>query len=374
MKFSLSRFTELICELQRQKTFGYQYLFKLLEKYYGIEKILLVSESINENNLEREGKKKSIKYICRHIDYDCVRAFFIGTCEDPFCRTEPPGDLLKKGMISLEDILTKEELEQSEYHNFLQNIGAEGEVCMYLQKDGEYIASLSIFLNRWTLSENEREILKSTGKCISEMYVMDRKRMITKQKFFHEFFDGINIGAAILNQKMEIIDMNKTFSDFCKIIVSHGSIDTESVINNLKGNQSEKYYAQSVINHLGANIITRPEKIKIDCLLYNYRMYAKSVVFNGIFGRIHTATCVYLTEYKKICNPWVLDTLETLTPRELEILTMMAYGYDNHELEQKCCISLNTIKTHQRNIYQKFNVANRSELISKLYLINYRHK
>lgn len=374
MNFSLSRFTEFICELQSQKTFGYQSLFKLLEKYYGVEKILLVSGSVEENDPERKGKIKPVKYICRHIDYDCVRAFFAGTYKDPFCRAEPPEDLLKKGMVSLEDLLAEGETKPSEYCNFLQNIEAEGEVCMYLQKDGKYIAALSFFLNTQTLSENEWEILKSTGKCISEMYLVAQKKVITKQKFFHEFFDGINIGAAILNQKMEIIDMNKTFSDFCKIIVRHGSIDTESVMSNLKGKQNEKNYAQSVINHLGANIIMRPEKIKIDCLLYNYRVYAKSVVFNGIFGRIHTATCVYLTEYKKICNPWVLDTLETLTPRELEILTMMAYGYDNHEIEEKCCISLNTIKTHQRNIYQKFNVANRSELISKLYLMNYRHK
>ena len=70
----------------------------------------------------------------------------------------------------------------------------------------------------------------------------------------------------------------------------------------------------------------------------------------------------------------MLATLNTLTPREREILTMMAYGYDNREIEQRCFISPNTIKTHQRNIYQKFNVANKTELISKLYLMSYRHK
>lgn len=56
MNFSLSRFTEFICELQSQKTFGYQSLFKLLEKYYGVEKILLVSGSVEENDPERKEK------------------------------------------------------------------------------------------------------------------------------------------------------------------------------------------------------------------------------------------------------------------------------------------------------------------------------
>lgn len=52
---------------------------------------------------------------------------------------------MKKGMVSLEDLLAEGETKPSEYCNFLQNIEAEGEVCMYLQKDGKYIAALSFF-------------------------------------------------------------------------------------------------------------------------------------------------------------------------------------------------------------------------------------
>lgn len=371
MKFSLSDFTEFLCELQRQKAFSLQSVFKLLEKYYGISRLMLVKKATGTE--KRTSGDLPLQYICRNIDDTLVENLFTHAGADPFERIMPPGMFLKKELISFHERKEEGYEDGGEYEKFLKAAGAQDEVCLYLQRKGEYLAAFSVFLEQ-PLSEGEKDILIHTGKCVTEMYFTDQKNRATKKRFFHEFFDGVKIGAAILNQDMEIIDMNETFSDFCKIIVRHGSIDTDSVKASFQMNRREKNYAQSVINHLGANIITKPERIKIDCLLYNYRIYSKPVVFYERSGKLHTATCVYLTEYKKICNQWLIATIDTLTPREKEILTMMAYGYDNHEIEEKCFISQNTIKTHQRNIYQKFNVASRSELISKLYLMNYRHK
>lgn len=48
-----------------------------------------------------------------------------------------------------------------------------------------------------------------------------------------------------------------------------------------------------------------------------------------------------------------------LTPRETEILIMMAAGATNMEIAEKLCISIHTVKTHIYNIYQKINVPNR---------------
>ena len=374
MKFSLARFTEFICELQGQKTFCYQTLFKLLEKHFNITRIFLICSIAGEGKIKSQDTRQTVKYSCKNIEYSLIKAFFDHGCEDPFERISPTEYLLEKGMVSWRDIIVRTDKKWEDYEKLLEHINAKNEVCLYLQKDGEYIAALSIFPDGEELSLSDKEILKSIGRCITEAYVLDRKKMMTKRRFFHEFFDGVRIGAAILNQKLEVLDMNQTFSDFCKIIICHGPIEMDFAKNNLKNTEREKSYAQRVIDYLGENVIMRPERIKIDCLMYNYRMYSKPMVFSGVFGKIHTATCVYLTEYKKICNQWILATLDTLTPRELEILTLMAYGYDNHEIEGQLCISVNTIKTHQRNIYQKFNVANRSELIAKLYLVNYRHK
>jgi DNA-binding NarL/FixJ family response regulator len=48
-----------------------------------------------------------------------------------------------------------------------------------------------------------------------------------------------------------------------------------------------------------------------------------------------------------------------LTPREMEILAMVAVGAKNEEIAEKLCISPHTVKTHIYNIFKKIGVPNR---------------
>lgn len=49
----------------------------------------------------------------------------------------------------------------------------------------------------------------------------------------------------------------------------------------------------------------------------------------------------------------------SLTPREKEILAMIASGATNDDIVKELCISLHTVKTHIYNIYKKVKVSNR---------------
>jgi len=57
---------------------------------------------------------------------------------------------------------------------------------------------------------------------------------------------------------------------------------------------------------------------------------------------------------------------EKLTPRELEITTLIIKGYTNKDIATKLFVSPNTVKTHLKNIYNKFGISKKKELI-KLY-------
>jgi len=54
---------------------------------------------------------------------------------------------------------------------------------------------------------------------------------------------------------------------------------------------------------------------------------------------------------------------DPLTPREREVLTLIAQGLTNREIAERLALSINTVKTHRLHIYQKLDLHNRAGLI-----------
>lgn len=80
----------------------------------------------------------------------------------------------------------------------------------------------------------------------------------------------------------------------------------------------------------------------------------------------------YLAAYDSMSMTQQLDiirqmkTLEELTVREQEVLQHILSGKSNREIAAALFISENTVKTHARNIFSKYDVSSRAELISTL--------
>lgn len=81
---------------------------------------------------------------------------------------------------------------------------------------------------------------------------------------------------------------------------------------------------------------------------------------------------IYLTVYDGMSKTQQIDvirkteTLEELTVREKEVLQHILSGESNREIAQALFISESTVKTHARNIFSKYDVGSRAELISTL--------
>ena len=58
--------------------------------------------------------------------------------------------------------------------------------------------------------------------------------------------------------------------------------------------------------------------------------------------------------------------LDPLTGREQEVLQLILSGKTNKAIGAELGISENTVKTHVKNIYSKYNVSSRAEIISTL--------
>ena len=57
--------------------------------------------------------------------------------------------------------------------------------------------------------------------------------------------------------------------------------------------------------------------------------------------------------------------IEPLSPRELEVLHLMAQGLSNQEMSERLFLALSTVKGHNRNIFGKLQVQRRTEAVAR---------
>jgi len=80
---------------------------------------------------------------------------------------------------------------------------------------------------------------------------------------------------------------------------------------------------------------------------------------------------IYVRSDSFLLNEQALNSLN-LSKRELEVLQLMAEGLSNHEIAERLYVSLSTVKTHSRNLFDKLGVSRRTQAIDrakKLFII-----
>jgi len=66
-------------------------------------------------------------------------------------------------------------------------------------------------------------------------------------------------------------------------------------------------------------------------------------------------------------GPSIVPSLDALTGREVEILTLIATGLSNQEISQQLFISEGTVKTHIGRIFMKLNARDRAQAVIAAY-------
>ena len=61
---------------------------------------------------------------------------------------------------------------------------------------------------------------------------------------------------------------------------------------------------------------------------------------------------------------------DALTSRELEVLALLQKGLSDKEIAERLVLSVLTVKTHNRNIYQKLGVNGRRQAAAKAKTLN----
>jgi LuxR family transcriptional regulator, maltose regulon positive regulatory protein len=76
------------------------------------------------------------------------------------------------------------------------------------------------------------------------------------------------------------------------------------------------------------------------------------------------------TESNRSTAATVQTLAEPLSERELEILQLIAQGLSNHEIGERLFIALDTVKGHNRRIFEKLQVQRRTEAVARARSLN----
>lgn len=108
---------------------------------------------------------------------------------------------------------------------------------------------------------------------------------------------------------------------------------------------------QEVKSHYPAGFVMKPFD-------ENRLRAAIQIAFHNYYAVIR----IHLTALEEVNR----HLIEPLTRRETELLQLLCSGKSNQQLANALFVSINTVKTHLKNLYLKLEVSNRAEAIVKL--------
>jgi DNA-binding NarL/FixJ family response regulator len=119
------------------------------------------------------------------------------------------------------------------------------------------------------------------------------------------------------------------------------------------------------------------EALKAGASGYLLKRAAIDEIFDSIMSLHYGGSPMSPLIARKVVASFQRDHAANLTDgiisdREQEILNLMSEGFRSKEIAAKLFISINTVRTHVRNIYEKLHVSSKIEALNKVSKNTYR--
>ena len=363
----LQHFLDFVYELPLAKDNFCNNTLSLINKYFNEPRLIFCPYSTKHS---AHGRTAYSGIVGKNIDLKAVKIFLTDSYKyDIFSASNIPRNLHKKTVLTIEDIMSLEEYEESLYGMYMQSIGLYYQACIYLTDSTRKIASISVFHTKEEggFSSDDLRLFEMIGYHVSRSYVPIYNPRENYRFFFRRFFNSLGIGAALLDSNMLVVDSNREFRDYSELIVTHGNIKLDYILNNDTLVAEQNRFAQNLVSHLGSNILNKPERIQIECFQYRFQVFSKPLFSTSPSGEVENMHLMLLMRRTKVTSRKTLKSIDELTSRELDILHLLLNGKENTDIAENLDITSYTVKTHLQNIYRKFDVASKTELLIKMF-------
>jgi DNA-binding NarL/FixJ family response regulator len=138
-------------------------------------------------------------------------------------------------------------------------------------------------------------------------------------------------------------------------------------VRNLKTKCPTTQFIMSTVYEDDENIF---ESLKAGASGYLLKKTAPSKILDSIMEVYHGGSPMSSQIARKVIASFQqkksIDDIEELTNREKEILKQLSKGLRYKEIATELSISMDTVRTHTRHIYEKLQVQSRTEALNKI--------
>lgn len=338
-------------------------ILQLFEKYFQTPISLTIT--FQEQPDRHKHRPLKYNYIVRDLPLHQVANFF-----DAFFDFNLLERLQgEETVVSLSSLLSKEEQETSPYCQFLRDMGAPYQSFIFLREENALLAILCLFRDEEDFSPEELAAFTAIEPFITKQYLENRKNRERMSLAYHfdEYFSGLSMGVALLDRNGKILQANDCFNEYAHLICNSGIVEDIFVTRNTAGIPERFLWGQRLLNFFGAQSLYDPESIKMDLPCAKFKLFSKELVDQNrtVIHAGENYHLLFLVRQEKIHSAQMLEAVKRLTPKESAVLGYLTAGMTNAQIAQEMSISPFTVKTHLQNIYSKFHVSGRSELLSK---------
>lgn len=166
----------------------------------------------------------------------------------------------------------------------------------------------------------------------------------------------INNAINLLNESHTLVVKRDLYSFASKVFEKNNKLDKALLYKNKSEVFEDSLNKKNTIEDYLNTELTNKSKEKI----IEKEKSNKYLIFIVVFLIILLAFLLYKFLSRK--NNIESETEKILSTREYEIAKLINEGYSSSQIGEKLFISLNTVKTHRKNIYKKLEISSSREL------------
>jgi DNA-binding NarL/FixJ family response regulator len=180
--------------------------------------------------------------------------------------------------------------------------------------------------------------------------------------------DGFSCNKTFASAEPALTDLPGNCADVVLMDIHLPGISGIEAVKKLKSQCPATQFIMSTIYEDDENIF---ESLKAGASGYLLKKTAPSKILDAITEVFNGGSPMSSQIARKVIASFQqknsIDEVDILTPKEKEILKALAKGLRYKEIADEMKISIETVRSHARKIYEKLHVQSRTEALNKVY-------